>query len=179
MVRTYGISRETIGQFFASESAGGFGVGPDDLSGFLEYMWSKVIPTTDDSMETGLQMFPGGDSGMNRLIVKTLIPNSIEGQQSMEAVWKNRIDFQALDWPDQPARLRLSATAVRVEHDGEPSRANHVWVTYSSGGKLYRVKGQDGRNGRRRVDHPARRARSRSGAKGSVFEIPVLAVHGR
>ncbi|MFN7996928.1 MAG: FAD/NAD(P)-binding protein [Bryobacteraceae bacterium] len=140
MVRTYGISRETIRQFFASESAGGYGVGPDALSGFLEYMWSKIIPTVDDSMETGLQMFPGGNSGMTRLIVKTLIPDSIEGPRTMEAVWKNRVDFQALDRPGQPARIRLSATAVRVEHDGEPSKAGHVWVTYVSGGKLYRLK---------------------------------------
>jgi spermidine dehydrogenase len=140
MVRTYGMSRETIRQFFASETAGGFGVGPDALSGFLEYMWSKVIPTVDDSMETGLQMFPGGNSGMTRLIVKTLIPGAIEGPRTMEAVWKNHIDFQALDRPEQPTRLRLNSTVVRVEHDGDPRKSNHVWITYTSDGKVYRLK---------------------------------------
>lgn len=140
MVRTYAMSRETIRQFFASESAGGFGLGPDALSGFLEYMWSRLIPTVDDSMETGIQMFPGGNSGMTRLIVKTLVPESIEGPRTMEAVWKNRINFQALDQPGQPTRLRLNSTVVRVEHDGEPQKANFVWITYTSDGKLYRLK---------------------------------------
>jgi spermidine dehydrogenase len=140
MVQTYGLRRETIRQFFASESAGGFGLGPDALSGYLEYMWSRIIPTTDDSMETGLQMFPGGNSGMTRLIVKTLIPESIEGRRSMEATWKNPINFGALDRAGQQTRLRLNSTAVRVEHEGPPNNAKFVWVTYTTGGQLHRVK---------------------------------------
>lgn len=140
MVRTYGLSRETIRTFFASEAAGGFGVGPDVLSGYLEYMWSREIPTIDDSMETGLQMFPGGNSGMTRLIVKTLIAESIEGPRTMEAVWKNPIRFSALDQLGQQTRLRLNSTVVRVEHDAAPDKSKFVWVTYLSGGKLYRLK---------------------------------------
>jgi spermidine dehydrogenase len=140
MVRTYGMSRETIRTFFVPDAASGLGLGPDALSGYLEYMWSREIPTVDDSMETGLQMFPGGNSGMARLIVKTLIPESIEGPRTMEATWKKPIRFSALDRPGQQIRLRLNSTVVRVEHHGEPDKSDFVWVTYISGGKIYRLK---------------------------------------
>jgi spermidine dehydrogenase len=85
-------------------------------------------------------MFPGGNSGMIRLIVKTLIRASIDGPRSMETVWKNPINFQALDQPGQRARIRLNSTAVRVEHIGERSKSELVSVTYMKDGRLYRVK---------------------------------------
>src|SRR5437762_10250020 len=91
-------------------------------------------------METGLQMFPGGNSGMIRLFVKTLIPASIEGPRTMAAVHNNPVNFAALDQPDQPVRIRLESTAVRVEHMGEPSKADFVSVMYLKGGKIFRVK---------------------------------------
>jgi spermidine dehydrogenase len=140
MVRTYGMDRETIRTFFASDLAGGFGVGPDAVSGYVEYMYSREIPSVDDSPATGWQMFPGGNSGMTRLIVKTLIPESIEGPRTMEAVWKKPIRFSKLDQPGQQTRLRLNSTAVRVKHDGETDKSNFVRVTYISGGKPYRLR---------------------------------------
>ncbi|PYV17777.1 MAG: FAD-dependent oxidoreductase [Acidobacteria bacterium] len=140
LVRTYGVSREAIRLLVTPETSGGFGLGPDVLSAFLQYEWSKVIPTVDDSMETGLQMFPGGNSGMIRLFVKTLIPASIEGPRTMAAVHNNPVNFAALDQPDQPVRIRLESTAVRVEHMGEPSKADFVSVMYLKGGKIFRVK---------------------------------------
>jgi spermidine dehydrogenase len=139
-VRLFGISRETIRLVTASDAAGGFGLGPDALSGFLEYEWSRVIPTVDDSMATGIQMFPGGNSGLNRMIVKTLIPEAIEGQRGMESTWKNPINFDALDTPGSRVRLRLQSTAVRVEHEGDPHKAELVRIEYTRGGKTYRVK---------------------------------------
>lgn len=139
-VRTYGVSRETIRLLVTPETSGGFGLGPDVLSAFLQYMWSKVIPTVDDSMATGLQMFPGGNSGMTRLIVKTLIPDSIDGPRTMAATHNDPVNFQALDRPGQPVRIRLGSTAVRVEHMGEPDKAEFVSVMYLKDGKVYRVK---------------------------------------
>jgi spermidine dehydrogenase len=139
-IRTYGVSRETVRLFMTSECASGFGLGPDALSGFLQYEWSKTIPTVDDSMKSGIQMFPGGNSGMARLLVKTLIPAAIDGPRSMEGVWKSPLNLVALDRPDQPVRLRLESTAVRVEHIGEPSKSEFVSITYVKGGELYRVK---------------------------------------
>ncbi len=140
LVRTYGVSRETIRFYVAGEMSGGFGLGPDALSGFLQYEWSKTIPTVDDSMKSGIQMFPGGNSGMTRLIVKTLIPESTEGPRTMDAVWKSAVNFAALDRPNQRVRMRLDSTVVRVEHVGEPNKADFVSVTYSKDGHLHRVK---------------------------------------
>ena len=140
LIRTYGVSRETIRFFVAGEMSGGFGLGPDALSGFLEYEWSKTIPTVDDSMATGIQMFPGGNSGMIRLLIKTLIPEAIEGPRTMEAVWKNSVNFAALDQAGQRVRMRLDSTAVRVEHLGEPAKSDFVSVTYLNDGRLQRVK---------------------------------------
>ena len=139
-IRTYGVSRETIRMFVTPETSGGFGLGPDVLSAFLQYMWSKVIPTVDDSMASGIQMFPGGNSGMTRLIVKTLIPDSIDGPRTMAAVHNDPVKFSALDRPGQKVRIRLDSTAVRVEHMGEPEKAEFVSVIYLKGGKVYRVK---------------------------------------
>ena len=138
-IRTLGLSRESVRLLFTRDTAGGLGLGPDALSGFCEYAWSS-IPTTDDSAATGWNMFPGGNSGMNRLMVKTLIQESINGPRTMEAVWKNPINFAALDQPGQRTRIRLRSTAVRVEHNAEPNKSEFVWITYSRDGKLYRLK---------------------------------------
>jgi len=140
LVRTYGASRETIRFFVAGEMSGGFGLGPDALSGFLQYEWSKTLPNVDDTMKTGIKMFPGGNSGMTRLIVKTLVPEALEGPRSMEAVWKNPVNFAALDRPNQRFRIRLDSTVARVEHIGEPSKADLVSVIYANNGRLFHVK---------------------------------------
>jgi spermidine dehydrogenase len=138
LVRTYGVSRDTVRLMKTHDDASAFGLGPDALSAFLIYEWSKAIPTLERT--TGYDMFPGGNSGMIRLIVKTLIPASIDGPRSMETVWKNPINFPALDQPGQRARIRLNSTAVRVEHIGERSKSELVSVTYIKDGHLYRVK---------------------------------------
>ena len=140
LVRTYGASREAIRLFVTPETGGGFGLGPDVLSAFLQYEWSRVIPTVDDSMETGLQMFPGGNSGMIRLLTKTLVPASIQGPHNMAAVHNNRVNFGALDQPNQPVRIRLESTVVRVEHMEEPDKAEFVSVMYLKDGRIFRVK---------------------------------------
>jgi spermidine dehydrogenase len=139
LMQAHGLSRETVRLWFTPDTAAGHGLGPDALSGFCEYSWSS-IPSVDDSPETGWQMFPGGNSGMIRLIVKQLIPDVFEGPATMEAVWKNRVNFEALDGKGQPVRIRLRSTAVRVEHAGEPTKSEFVWVTYVQGGKTYRLK---------------------------------------
>lgn len=140
LMRTYGVGREAVRLWVTPETSGGFGLGPDALSGFLQYEWSKTLPTVDDSMASGIQMFPGGNSGMIRLFVKTMIPAAIEGPRTMAAVHNNRVNFEALDRPGQPVRMRLESTAVRVEHIGEPDKADFVSVTYLKDNRVFRVK---------------------------------------
>jgi len=63
---------------------------------------------------------------MTRLMVKTMIPGAMDGPRSLEAVWKNPLNLAALDQPGQRVRLRLDSTAVRVEHIGDPNKAEFV-----------------------------------------------------
>jgi spermidine dehydrogenase len=86
------------------------------------------------------QMFPGGNSTIARLMLKTLISSAIPGHHSAEGVCRNQVKFSALDDPGSTVRIRLSSTAIHVQHDGDPSKADSVTVVYLKGGKLYRVK---------------------------------------
>jgi spermidine dehydrogenase len=139
MMEEDGLSQETIRTFFAQDTAGGFGLGPDALSGYCKFVWDAFY-ALDDTPTTGWQMFPGGNAGMARLMVKTLIPDSIPGPRTLENVCRNSINFAALDRAGNPARIRLQSTVVRVEHEREPGKSQLVWITYTRGGSTYRVK---------------------------------------
>lgn len=133
------ISRETVRAFLSPVEGGGYGLGPDALSAYCAYAIQTQYP--DDGDDTvGDQMFPDGNSGFARLMVKTLIPGAIAGRHTVEEVWRNRVNFGALDRRAQATRIRLSATVVRVEHEGDSSRASHVMITYARGGRLFRVR---------------------------------------
>jgi spermidine dehydrogenase len=45
-----------------------------------------------------------------------------------------------LDQPNQRVRIRLESTVVRVEHMGEPDKAEFVSVMYLKDGRVFRVK---------------------------------------
>jgi spermidine dehydrogenase len=135
----YGLSRETIRTLMTPGEGGGYGLGPDVLSAYCAYAFDE-LHCLDDSPETGWQAFPGGNAGIARHIVKRLIPDSIAGPQTLEAICRNKVQFGALDRQGQPARIRLGATVVRVEHEGEPKKSNFVRVTYTQAGKVYRLR---------------------------------------
>jgi len=79
--------------------------------------------------------FPGGNTTFARHLVKALAPDAIPGRLDFADVLSGSVDFRALDRRDEPARIRLGATVVRVEHEG-----SGVAVVYESGGKLYRSR---------------------------------------
>jgi len=137
IMRRFGISRETIRTFLSPVEGGGSGLGPDALSAYADYAADMLHPLQSDDTD---QMFPGGNTGIARLMVKTLIPESIAGDGGMEAVCRNNINFAALDQSKSPARIRLNSTAVWVKHDGDPEKSESVSVVYTRGGKTYRVK---------------------------------------
>jgi spermidine dehydrogenase len=139
MIERSGISRETIRTFLSPDEGGGFGLGPDALSGYCAYAFDMLHPL-DISDETGQQMFPDGNSGIARLIVKTLVPQSIAGDDSLQDVCRRNVNFAALDRAGSAARIRLDSTAVWVKHDGDPAKSESVTVAYTRGGKTYRVK---------------------------------------
>jgi spermidine dehydrogenase len=127
-----GLGSDVISAFAARS------VGMPGFQGFAQVMaypqkWESTSPLTWHS-------FPGGNDGFARYFVKALIPEAIAGSRSFGDVLNGRVDFRALDRPDQRTQLRLGATVVRVEHDGLPENAKSVTVTYVSAGKIYRLK---------------------------------------
>ena len=133
------ITRETVRNYLSPVEGGGYGLGPDALSAYCAYAIETEFPGDGDSA-LGDQMFPDGNTGFARLMVKTLIPDAFAGPHTVEAVWQSRVNFAALDRGGQHTRIRLNATVVRVEHAGNPGSAPHVVVTYAKGKQLFRVK---------------------------------------
>ena len=133
------ITRETVRNFLSPVEGGGYGLGPDALSAYCAYAIETEFPGDGDAT-LGDQMFPDGNTGFARLMVKTLIPDAFAGPHTVDAVWQSRVNFAALDRPGQHTRIRLNATVVRVEHAGNPATAPHVVITYAKGKQLFRVK---------------------------------------
>jgi spermidine dehydrogenase len=139
LMARHDISRETVRTFLSPVEGGGYGLGPDVLSAYCNYAIETQFPGDGDA-SLGDQMFPDGNSGFARLMVKTLIPDAFSGPRTVDAVWQNRVRFAALDRAGQGTRIRLNATVVRVAHAGDPARAPHVVVTYVVGNRLFALK---------------------------------------
>jgi spermidine dehydrogenase len=134
----YGISRETIRTFLSPVDGGGSGLGPDALSAYNDYAADMLHPYEEGG--DAVQMFPGGNTTIARLMVKALLPAAIEGPATVEGVTLGTINFAALDAADARARVRLDSTAVSVKHDGDPAKSQALTIAYEKGGKLFRVK---------------------------------------
>ena len=134
-----GLSQETVRTFLSPVEGGGSGLGPDALSAYCDYAADLLHPYGDGAGET-VQMFPGGNTTIARLMVKALIPDCIAGPLTVEAVSRNAVKLAALDTPGAPARMRLSATVLAVGHEGDADKAETLAITYVQGGKVLRVK---------------------------------------
>jgi spermidine dehydrogenase len=139
MMERYGLSRETIRTFLSPVEGGGSGLGPDALSAFCDYAADLLHPWDDGSGDP-VQMFPGGNTTIARLMAKALLPACIDGPGTVDGVTRGAVNFSAFEVSGAPARLRLSATAVSVRHEGDPAKADFLSVAYTQGGKIYRVK---------------------------------------
>jgi spermidine dehydrogenase len=133
-----GLSQETIRTFLSPVEGGGSGLGPDALSAYCDYAADLLHPY-DDGAGEAVQMFPGGNTTIARLMVKTLIPGSIDGPATAEAVSRNAVKLAALDSPGAAARMRLNATVIAVHHEGDPGKAESLIITYAKDGKIFRV----------------------------------------
>jgi spermidine dehydrogenase len=133
----YGLSPETTRRFLSPVSGGGSGIGPDVLSAYADYAADVLLPW---EYAEGSQMFPGGNAGVARHIVRSLLPDALPSENTLDAVCRARVNHAALDRAGQPSRIRLRATVVAIEHEGRPESADRVAVVYSRGGKLARVR---------------------------------------
>ena len=83
--------------------------------------------------------FPDGNATLARLLVRELIDGVAPGR-GMEDIVTALFDYGKLDRKRAPVRLRLSSTAVRVKHAGDPETASQVAITYVKDGKAQRVE---------------------------------------
>jgi spermidine dehydrogenase len=137
-IQRFGLSREFIRTYLSPDLGGGSGLGADALSAFCEYAADLLHPYEKNG--ESVQMFPGGNTTIARLIVKTLIPAASAGEATPDGVTRNPINFSALDRPESRARIRLGATVLRVTHEGEPSRSDSLQIIYEKNGKLFRLR---------------------------------------
>ena len=135
LMEAYGLSQDTVRAYLSPVTGGGSGLGADVLSGYCEYAPDVLLPW---QYEKGAQMFPGGNTGVARHMLKQLVPAALPGAETMESICRSRVQFNALDRP-QRTRIRLGATVVSVKHDTEPARSRSVEILYTKDNKLYRV----------------------------------------
>jgi spermidine dehydrogenase len=84
--------------------------------------------------------FPDGNASIARLLVRTLIPGSIEGHDARDIVTA-KADYSKLDRSGQGVRIRLNQIAVRVRNAG---KGVEVAYTEAKGGqKVMRVRAKN------------------------------------
>jgi spermidine dehydrogenase len=81
---------------------------------------------------------PGGNSPFPRALLRGLLPDSLPGKDFGSLMYAPA-NFDALDRDGQPVRVRLNATALRVEHLTGKSGSNALAITYERGGSLFKV----------------------------------------
>jgi len=84
--------------------------------------------------------FPDGNGSIARLLVRSLVPGSIPGS-TMEDVVTAKADYTRLDRVENPVRIRLNSTVINVQHDGAKDTSRAVQVSYVTGGKSRKAKG--------------------------------------
>lgn len=133
LMQTYGLSSQTIRTFLSPIMGGGSGLGPDALGAYAEYAADVLLPW---KYKDGVQMFPGGNAGVARHILKVLLPAAISGGADMESVCRGRIHSKALDQTGQSTRIRTGATVIAVKH----LNAGVVEVIYTVGETLFKLR---------------------------------------
>ena len=146
--------------FYQSHTQGEWGVGIDAVSALD--CWGLHMPgfrglgldpaiaprmsfTPAGYKETGGSEtfhFPDGNASIARLLVRGLVPGAVPGVDCRDVVTA-RVDYAALDRPDNAVRLRLSSLCVRARNlPARGARPAGVEVAYVRGGRLFRVAGR-------------------------------------
>jgi spermidine dehydrogenase len=98
---------------------------------------ARLVATDPDEY---IYHFPDGNAGLARALVRALIPDAVPGS-TMEDLVTATVDYTAMDRAENPVRLRLGSSVVKVAHDGHPASAETVTLTYVEEGTLKTVTG--------------------------------------
>ena len=125
-----GLTREFIRTYMPA-AADWAGSSADENSAYANYAPEVLFPWKN---AVGEQIFPGGNTGIARFIVKAMIPEAMPGPNTLAGMCNGPVDFTKLDREGQPVRIRLGATVADVRHEGDGVR-----VTYAVAGRLQSV----------------------------------------
>jgi spermidine dehydrogenase len=115
---------------------------PDDYGGYQYAGFEGLgLGGDEEKEEPYIFHFPDGNASIARLLVRSLIPESIPGH-TMEDVVTARANYGVLDQPSSAIRIRLNSTAVRAQNSGVPGSSKHVEVSYVQAGELKKVTGK-------------------------------------
>jgi spermidine dehydrogenase len=137
-IERFALRREFVRKYLSPDLGGGSGLGADALSAYCEYAADLLHPYERNG--DAVQMFPGGNTTIARLLLKTLIPSAIGGERTAEGVTRNAVNLAALDAEGSRARLRLESSVLSVSHEGDPKSAETLAVIYSQAGRLLRLR---------------------------------------
>lgn len=123
--------------------AGYWAIGFDGLSAWAAtgsgFPGTEGLGLIEDYGERAYFQFPDGNASLARLLVRSLIPDVAPGED-MEDIVTAPFDYGRLDRESSAVRMRLSSTAVRVRHLGDPATAEEVELTYVREGRAERVR---------------------------------------
>ena len=133
----FGVGIDAVSAIALYEAGDDYGYGYPGLDAILGATGGRGTEKSDPY----IFHFPDGNASVARLLVRSLIPEAIPGN-TMEDIVTAQADYGRLDGAQSPVRVRLSSTAVRVKHDGDPASAREVDVAYIRHGKLFQVRGR-------------------------------------
>jgi spermidine dehydrogenase len=116
------------------------GVGIDIISAAAAIMYSGLpgIAATGISTESAepyIHHFPDGNASIARMLVRAMIPNVASGS-TMDDIVLSHFNYDALDSPENPVRLRLNSTATAVSQDN----GDKVNVSYVRDGIAHQIQ---------------------------------------
>jgi spermidine dehydrogenase len=85
---------------------------------------------------------PDGNAGITRLLVRQLVPGIAPGSTMQDQVTAP-FDYSLLDRPENLVKIRLNATVVNVQHQGNLSTARKVAVRYVKDGVAHEVQAKN------------------------------------
>jgi spermidine dehydrogenase len=142
-----GIKSDVASYLNPQMAAMGCGLGTDVASAYSAYRflqpgvnaYDRYLGVGDVTDQVWLASWPGGNTGQLRYIVKNIIPGAFAGGTGLSEVLFGPVQWQNLDRPNDPVRMRLSSLVIDIRHDGAPETAKTVIVTYHHDGRLRRV----------------------------------------